>query len=279
MNIIRVSIQNAIRRKWKFALVVFLFGVGLVVVTNLYDVVGAVETRLEFVEASRNGETPSRERVEAVQGNAGLLFLFLALQLFFTLGTTVFAFLMPGGLVANERNTTAIMLWAQHSMRLTGFYFRRYAGIQVAAAAALLIFDCTNSLASLPLEVSAPEWGGVPINFLAGTLACAVSFGISALGIRRGALFGLAYYAASFLLEELSASAVPGTSVGLGGFVAIVLPFLVFPIQGTSDLVAGIGPGVDWHWGATGMVVYHFALWTVLAWLGLRRIERRPLKL
>ena len=34
-----------------------------------------------------------------------------------------------------------------------------------------------------------------------------------------------------------------------------------------------------WDWGATGLVLYHFALWTGIAWLGLLRIEKRPLKL
>ena len=244
------------------------------------DVVGAVERRVEFVEAVTNGEAVTREQVEATEWDTGLMLFFAMLTYAFTLGTTVFAFVMPGGLVANERKSTAIMLWAQHPMPLTSFYLQRYAGIQVATVAALLIFDFTASLASLPSEVSVPEWEGVPSNCLLGVLACAVSFGISSLGIRRGAFFGLVYYLASILLGQLIANAPPGTSSdGLGEFVITVLPFLILPIQGTSDLVAGIGSGAAWPWGATGMVVYHFALWTAVAWLGLRRIEGRPLKL
>ena len=279
MNIIKASLRNAVRRKWKFALVVFLFAVGLVVLTNVYDVVGAVERRVEFVEAVRNGDAVTREQVEATERDTGLMLCFAMLTYAFTLGTTVFAFVMPGGLVANERKSTAIMLWAQHPMPLTSFYLQRYAGIQVATVAALLIFDFTASLASLPSEVSVPEWEGVPSNCLLGVLACAVSFGISSLGIRRAAFFGLVYYLASVLLGELIANTPPGTSNGLGEFTTTVLPFLILPIQRTSDLVAGIGSGVALDWGATGMVVYHFALWTAVAWLGLRGIEQRPLKL
>ena len=166
MKIIKASLRNALRRKWKFALVVFLFAVGLVVLTNVYDVVGAVERRVEFVEAVRNGDAVTREQVEATERDTGLMLFFAMLTYAFTLGTTVFAFVMPGGLVANERKSTAIMLWAQHPMPLTSFYLQRYAGIQVATVAALLIFDFTASLASLPSEVSVPEWEGVPSNCL-----------------------------------------------------------------------------------------------------------------
>ena len=58
-----------------------------------------------------------------------------------------------------------------------------------------------------------------------------------------------------------------------------VLPFLLFPVGAIEEAVGGFESGVAWDWGATGMVLYHFALWTGIAWLGLRRIERWPLKL
>ena len=61
--------------------------------------------------------------------------------------------------------------------------------------------------------------------------------------------------------------------------VGAVLPFLIFPSGVINDLVAGFGSGVAWDWGATGLVLYHLALWTGIAWLGLLRIEKRPLKL
>ena len=97
MKIIKASLRNALRRKWKFALVVFLFAVGLVVLTNVYDVVGAVERRVEFVEAVRNGDAVTREQVEATERDTGLMLFFAMLTYAFTLGTTVFAFVMPTG--------------------------------------------------------------------------------------------------------------------------------------------------------------------------------------
>ena len=43
MSILKASVRNAVRRKWKLGLAVFLCGLGLVVLTNVYDVGGAVE--------------------------------------------------------------------------------------------------------------------------------------------------------------------------------------------------------------------------------------------
>ena len=58
-----------------------------------------------------------------------------------------------------------------------------------------------------------------------------------------------------------------------------ILPFVIFPLNAIEGFVGGFESGVAWDWGATGMVLYHFALWTGVAWLGLRRIDGRPLKL
>ena len=279
MNIIKASIRNAVRRKWKFALVVFLCGVGLVVLTNVYQVGDAFERVGEINESIASGaEPPSDEEVREVARNAGLLFLFSALAFLFTFGTTLLAFVMPGGVVANERRSTAIMLWAQHPMPLTSFYLQRYAGIQVATVAALVIIGLTASLASFPSDFGPSGARGVPATFLEGVLACAVSFGISALGIRRAAFFGFVYFLGSGIMGELMGDAPLATSA-LGKFVAAAVPFLIFPTHEIGDLADGFESGVAWDWGATGMIVYHFALWTAVAWLGLRRLDRRPVKL
>lgn len=279
MRIIKASLQNAVRRKWKFALVVFLCGVGLVVLTNVYAVGNAMERVGELNESmASGGEPPSDEAVREVARSAGLLFLFSALAFLFTFGTTLLAFVMPGGVVANERRSTAIMLWAQHPMPLTSFYLQRYAGIQVATVAALLIIGLTGSLASFPSDFGPSGARGVPATFLEGVLACAVSFGISALAIRRAAFFGFVYFLGSSVMGELMQDAPPAMTA-VGEFVAAAAPFVIFPTHIIGDLVDGFESAVAWDWGATGMIVYHFALWTAVAWLGLRRLDRRPLKL
>ena len=109
-------------------------------------------------------------------------------------------------------------------------------------------------------------------------LACAVSFAISAPGIRRAALLGLVYYLPSGLVGEILASSEVSSST-VWELARTILPFVIFPATAIRDLTAGFESGVAWDWGATGMFVYHFALWTAVAWLGLRRMERRPLKL
>ncbi len=269
--------RNAVRRKWKFALVVFLCGVGLAVLTNMYDVAGTVE-RMDEAFASAEGP-PSEEQMGEVARSGVLLALFSMLTLFFAVGTIIFAFVMPGGLVANERRSAAIMLWAQHPMPLTSFYLQRYLGIQVVTLAALLVFGLTAAAAVFPSEAApTTEVGGVVSICLEGMLACATSFGITALGIRRAALFGLVYYLPSSLVGQLLTVAEVSTST-VAEVARNVLPFVIFPTTAIEDLVGGFESGVAWDWGATGMVVYHFALWTAVAWLGLQRIATRPLKL
>ena len=166
--------------------------------------VGTVEGMAAAGEEMRSGEAPpSEEQMEAMARGGILLSLFGMLSLFFGFGTILFAFVMPGGLVANERSSAAIMLWAQHPMPLSSFYIRRYLGVQVATLAALLIFGLTASAAVLP-PASAPATGvgGFVSICLEGMLACAISFGISALGLRRAALFGLVYYLPSSLVAQ-----------------------------------------------------------------------------
>ena len=276
MNIIKASIRNAVRRKWKFALVVFLFGVGLAVLTNVYDLVGATER----MDAAFGGEEPpSDEQLGEVARSGAMIFLFGTLGLFFAFGSILFAFLLPGGMVANERESTAIMLWAQHPMPLSSFYMWRYLGVQAVALAAMLVFGLVAAVSVLPGETaSATGVGNLVSVCLEGVLACAVSFAITAHGIRRAAFFGMVFYLASGVssgvlpLAEQSTSAIAGLARG-------VLPFVLFPVSGIDDLTGGFASEAAWDWGATGMVLYHFAVWTAIAWLGLRRMERRPLKL
>ncbi|WP_420632569.1 hypothetical protein [Candidatus Palauibacter sp.] len=280
MNIVKASLRNAVGRKWKFALVVFLFGAAVVVLTHAYDLAETFEL-IQAVgqEIESEGAEPSVEQVEAMARGAAMFALFSLLNLAFGFGTILFAFLMPGGMVADERRSGAIMLWAQHPMPLRSFYLQRYLGIQVATFVALAIFGLTGAVAALP-SGTAPttELGGVASICLTGVLACAIGFAITALGIRRAALIGLLYYLLSGAVASLLENPLLETSTAAESARA-VLPFVIFPAGVIDDLVAGFGSGVAWDWGATGLAFYHFFLWTGIAWLGLRRIERRPLKL
>ena len=171
------------------------------------------------------------------------------------------------------------MLWAQQPMPLRSFYLQRYVGIQVATFAALAIFGLTGAVAALPPRAApTTELGGVVSICLAGVLACAISFAITALGIGRAALIGLLYYLLSGAVAALLGNPLLETSTAAES-ARTVLPFVIFPAGVIDDLVAGFGSGAAWDWGATGLAVYHLALWTGIAWLGLHRIERRPLKL
>ena len=290
MNIIKASLRNAVRRRWKFALVVFLFGAGVVVLTHAYDIAETMERmqaaeeemerlRAAAEETESGGAELSGEHIETIARSAAMIALVAALSLAFNFGTILFAFLMPGGMVANERRNGAIMLWAQHRMPLRSFYLRRYAGIQVATLAALAIFGLTGAIAALPPGTApATGLGGVVSVCLPGVLACAISFAITALGIRRAALIGLLYYLLSGAVDSLTINTGLQTLAILETARA-VLPFVIFPSGVMDDLAAGLGSGVAWNWGATGLALYHFAPWTGITWLGLRRIERRPLKL
>ena len=162
MNILKVSFRNAVRRKWKFALVVFLCAVGLAVLTNVYDVAGMVEEIDAVGEEMKSGDAPpSGEQMDTMARNTLPLALFSLVTLFFTFGTMIFAFVMPGGLVANERKSAAIMLWAQQPMPLTSFYLQRYLGIQAATLAALLILASPPLLpSSRPRLRPPPRWRG-----------------------------------------------------------------------------------------------------------------------
>ncbi len=281
MSILKATLRHTLRRKWKLPLVVFLSGVALVALTNAYDVAGLTEEMEAVAEASRDnpGGQLSPEQLATIQGGAGMLFLFTALRLLFFFGVILVGFLMPGGLVANERQSGAIMLWAQHPMPLTRFYLHRYPGIQVANLTAQALFGITAALAIFPRpDVPASDLGFFAQICMSGVLACAISFAVSALGIRRAAFLTLAYFVVSRMVGGiLGGAAALGSSVTLE-WVRAALPFLTYPSDPIEQFVAGLQSGTAWDWGATGMVLYHFALWTAIALLGLRRIERKPLK-
>ncbi|MDE2661835.1 MAG: hypothetical protein OXI39_02370 [Gemmatimonadota bacterium] len=283
MNIIKASMLNALRRRWKLALVVFLFGVGLVIFTHAYDMTALENVRISGTPVGADGGEPTPEEVEAMARRAGMFVLFALLMSAFAFGTMLLAFLMPGGMVANERRSGAIMLWAQHPMPLRSFYLRRYAGVQIATVAALAIFGLTWAVVVPPGTGTALGLGELVSLCLTGVVACAISFAITALGVRRAALIGVLYFMLSGTL-----AGVQLTSFEMGRnpetwsaaeTVGAVLPFLIFPSGVIDDFVAGFGSAAAWDWGATGLVLYHLALWTGIAWIGLLRIEKRPLKL
>ena len=280
MNIVRATLRNAVRRRWKFALVVFLFGAAVAVLTHAYPVAETLERMQAVGEAMEGGAEPTSEQIETMGRGAAMMALFALLNLAFGFGAVLFAFLMPGGLVANERRSGAIMLWAQHPMPLRSFYLQRYVGIQVATIAALAVFGLTGAAAALPpgtAPATAP--GDVANVCLTGVLACAISFAITALGIRRAALIAVLYYLLSGAVGSLLANPIIVENWAAAESVRTVLSFFIFPAGVVNDLVAGFASDVAWDWGATGLAVYHFAVWTGIAWLGLLRIEKRPLKL
>ena len=84
--------------------------------------------------------------------------------------------------------------------------------------------------------------------------------------------------------EEMQSEGTEPSGEQLEGMMRNSLMILLFGLWNLPDgaienLVAGFEAGVAWGWGATGLTFYHFVLWTIIAWLGLYRIEKRPLKL
>ena len=190
MNIVGASLRNAVRRRWKFALVVFLLGAAVVALSHASDVGATMERMQAVAEAMESeGAEPSGEQIEAITRGAAMLFLVGALNLGFGFGTVLFAFLMPGGIVAHERRSGAIMLWAQHPMPLRSFYLQRYVGIQVATFAALATFGLMGAVAALPPTAAPPRhWRSGEICLIAGSHARSAS--PSPPRIRRAALSG-----------------------------------------------------------------------------------------
>lgn len=194
----------------------------------------------------------------------------------FSFGTLVVGFVMPGDMVGEERRSGAIMIWAQHPMPLTSFYMRRYLGVQAANLVAQTLFALVAALAYTPGALPLADLGTVLRFCAGGLLACAVTFAVTALGLRRAAFVATAYYLGSRLASGIVGVVAAGE--GTFGRVATALRLLVFPVGPLRDFGAGAGTGT-WDWEATGLILYHFAVWTGLAWFGLRRLERRPLAL
>ena len=270
MTIVKATLQQLFRRKWKLPAAVLLCGVALVVVYHAFEVNALREV---FSEAARvRPELRSPEQNAAIATWVRLGPILTILDGLFLIGPLLVGMLMPGGVVANERRSGAIMLWAQHPMSLRRFYMHRYLGMQIANLAALALIGISFLLALTlpPGGIQAMDLFGE--SCLAGLLCCAISLAISAFGIRRASFFVFAYYVGSNM--TMSAQ-LRDTLLGSSD----VVPLLIFPTRLIREFTMGFQSGVPWDWGATGIVLYHFALWTTIAWFGLRRLERRPLKL
>lgn len=267
MTIVSATLKHLARRRWKLALVVFVLGVALVAVSRSFDVIAIAGEVEAAADAVAEEGAPSPEQVEAMGRGLGVMALSLVLYLGFSLGAVLVGCVMPGGVVADEWRSGATMLWGQHPMPLGRFYMHRYLGMQIANLSVQAIFGATVVLANFPV-LPATELGVILQIGLEGALACAISFAVSALGIRRASFLALAYYAVSWIVSDV-------VSVATGDILSV----LVFPTFAIEDFVAGLEPGTPWSWRATGIVLYHFTLWTAVALLGLLRIDRRPLKL
>lgn len=279
MSIFRATLRHLLRRKWKLPLAVFLCVVGMVLLGGAYDVAGIIK---EGDAASRvlweNPESQSTELIDAMRRGQRAQRLVMGFNGFFILGLVLFGFLMPNGVVANERHSGAIMLWAQHPMPLTRFYMYRYLGMQTANLLAQALVSVAVAFTVLTPDSVMDTYLFAQL-CVHGTLGCAISFAVSALGIRRAAFLVLAYYVASnWMHGEVLRAEIAGVT-GTLGVLHDVLPFLIFPTSAIRTLVDAFKSGVVWDWGATAIVLYHFCLWTAIAWLGLRRIDGQPLKL
>ena len=120
MSIVKATVQQLFRRKWKLPAAVLLCGVALVVVYHVFEVNALREV---FSEAARmRPDLRSPEQSAAVATWPRLSLFLLILDGLFLIGPLLVGMLMPGGVVANERRSGAIMLWAQHPMPLSRFY-------------------------------------------------------------------------------------------------------------------------------------------------------------
>ena len=263
MTIVQVTLRHLLRRRWKLPLGVFLCGVVLVGLHHAFDVDGVRQAYSGAIRELPASRSPEQLEVIATWRRIGPVLGTLDAALL--IGPFLVGVLMPGGVVANERRSGAIMLWAQHPMPLTRFYMRRYVGIQLAnlVGQALIGASFVLYLLTLPPD-TATLMERLAESCLHGLLGCAMSFAVSALAVRRASFLVFAYYVAS------SMSNSPNLSDALTG-VSDVLPFLIFPTRTIDESMMGFG--------ATGILLYHFVLWTAVAWVGLRRLERKPLKI
>ncbi len=280
MTIAKETLKHLFGSKWKLPVIVFLSGLALVMLAHLFDVAGIRDQRDVAIAAmGESTEPPSSEQIAAVSRGRGVLTFFGVLDTFFLMGPVLVGLLLPGGVVANERQSGAIMLWAQHTMPLSRFYMHRYLGTQTAnlAAQALIGIPVIIALTLPPGSVSLTN--RFPEFCVQGLLGCAISFAVTSLGVRRAAFWVLAYYVASNWIHGVVLRA--GLTDAPGPLAAILDagPFFLFPVPAVRAFVSGFDPVVAWDWPAAATVLSHFALWTIIAWLGLRRLGRRPLLL
>lgn len=303
---LEATFRFALRTRWKLALCVFLLGATLAALARSMDVnpyVTDASDMREIMEAAAPmgpaGSVPGDAATATVSDSAvaaapdqaapplelqavGRTMVLLAvsgvISLAFSLGATLFGLLVVGRMVAGERESGAVMLWAQHPGSLPGFYAKRYGALQVANVAVQLAFGLTVAAAALGPGGSAGfAMRAFMEPFATGLLAAAVSFGLSALGMRRNAFAGLAYILLSQLAGSLFVGPLAPLTTGAWETVATIAPYVIFPGNAVTEFAAGFRSG--WNWEATGLIFYHFILWSALAWLGLRRVARRPLRL
>lgn len=289
MKMLQETFRFALRTRWKLALCVFLLGVTLAALARSMDVnpyvTDASDMRAFLETAAPMGpagaapdEAAPPPELPAVARTIMLLAVSRVIGLAFSLGATLFGLLVVGRMVAGERESGAVMLWAQHPGSLPGFYAKRYGALQAANVAVQLAFGLTVAAAALGPGGSAGfAMRAFMEPFATGLLAGAVGFGLSALGMRRNAFAGLAYILLSQLAGTLFVGPLAPLTTGAWETVATVAPYVIFPGNAVTEFAAGFRSG--WNWEATGLIFYHFVLWSVLAWLGLRRVARRPLRL
>lgn len=289
MKMLQETFRFALRTRWKLALCVFLLGVTLAALARSMDVnpyvTDASDMRAFLETAAPMGpagtapdDAPPPPELPAVARTIMLLAVSRVIGLAFSLGATLFGLLVVGRMVAGERESGAVMLWAQHPGSLPGFYAKRYGALQAANVAVQLAFGLTVAAAALGPGGSAGfAMRAFMEPFATGLLAGAVGFGLSALGMRRNAFAGLAYILLSQLAGTLFVGPLAPLTTGAWETVATVAPYVIFPGNAVTEFAAGFRSG--WNWEATGLIFYHFVLWSALAWLGLRRVARRPLRL
>ena len=257
MSIVKQTFQEALRRRWKLSLCVFLLGALLAVLTNTVDISetleemeGAAETVSETAEEDLD-EVPTEELGQLARG-AGLLAFVGGLAMLFSLGVVVVGSFMPQGLVGSD------------------FFRRRYGGVHLATLLVTVLFGITAAARGTAGDMDLAARFGMLIHFcILGAVACAVSFAFAALGSRRAAWLGLAYYLGSGLVSGFASFV---TALAGGEVLRTLLQFVIFP----SASIQSFGRGFQgtWDWGATGFVVYHLALWLALAWVGVRKARQ-----
>ena len=201
MTMLKETFRFALRTRWKLALFIFVLGVALVTFSRSMEVNPFVTDAQQWMEA--NTPDPANPPQEMLFGRTMMLLaLGSLLRSAFVLVAAFFGLQVIGRLVAGERASGAIMLWAQHPGSLPGFYGKRYVAMQGANAAFQAVFALTVATAALGAG------GGVVMTafvepFVIGLLTAALSFGLSALGMRRNAFTGLAFIFVSPFVASL----------------------------------------------------------------------------